>query len=400
VRPRLLLLNQYYAPGLEATAHLFAELCESLAGDFDTTVLTGRVRTHPELPDREERNGVEVIRVRSATHDRAHLGRRALNYVTYLTAALRAGLTAPRPDVVMCGTDPPVIGDVALAVARRHGAPLVVVSQDVFPEIAIALHRIENGLLARLLRVLVAVYLRRADRVVAIGDLMRQRLIGKGARPERVSVIANWTDVSAIAPQPKHNPWAVGHGFADRFVVMHSGNVGHAQDIDSLIRASTLLRDLENLRVLIVGTGARRAELGLLQETLEADHVVFYEFAPRELLGQTLGAADIHVVGLARGLAGYAVPSRLYGILAAGRPVIAAAEEGSETARLVREVGCGLVVPPGDPLALATTIRACHDGRHDLAEMGRRARRYAEEHADRSVAVARYRQLLDEVTGR
>src|SRR5207247_4084535 len=137
----------------------------------------------------------------------------------------------------------PIVGDVALAVARRHRASLVVISEDVFPEIAVALHRLESGPLVQLLRVLVSIYLRRADRVVAIGDVMRRRLEAKGARPDRLRVIPNWTDVSALLPQPKRNPWSLEQGIAERFVVMHSGNVGHAQDLDTLIRATTLLRD-------------------------------------------------------------------------------------------------------------------------------------------------------------
>src|SRR5439155_19447514 len=135
---------------------------------------------------------------------------------------------------------------------------------------------------------------------------------------------------------------------------------------------------LDDLRIVIIGTGARQAELVALAERLETEQVQFLEFQPRELLPQTLAAADVHIVGLARGLAGYVVPSRLYGVLAAGRPVIAAAEDESETAQLVREAGCGIVVPPGDPLRLAEAIRAAHEGRHDLVTMGRLAREYAE----------------------
>jgi colanic acid biosynthesis glycosyl transferase WcaI len=246
----------------------------------------------------------------------------------------------------------------------------------------------------------VRTYLRHADYIVAIGETMRRRLIEKGARPEHVRVIPNWTDVSAVTPGDKSNEWSRAQGLDSAFVVMHSGNVGHAQDLDTLIRSATLLRDLRDLRVVVIGTGARHAELVELATQLETDGVRFLEFQPRDLLPQTLAAADVHVVGLARGLAGYVVPSRLYGVLAAGRPVIAAAEAESETAQIVSEVGCGIVVPPGDPLRLAETIRACCDGEHDLAEMGRRARKYAELHADRSVAVARYRELLREVVGR
>jgi colanic acid biosynthesis glycosyl transferase WcaI len=396
-RPRLLVLNQYYWPGKEATANLFAELCEALAEDFEITVVTGRLRGRPELAAREVRHGVEILRVKSTAHDRAQLSRRALNYVTYLLSALRQGLAVRRVDVVLCGTDPPVIGDLALLVARRHRAPLVVISEDVFPEIAVALHRLRNPWLVSLLHLLVRTYLRRADRVVAIGDTMRHRLEEKGARSERLRVIPNWTDVQALRPGGKANAWSREHALDSGFVVMHSGNVGHAQDLDTLIRSATLLRDMDDLRVVIIGTGARYAQLVSLAERLETDHVQFFDFQPRKLLPETLAAADVHVVGLARGLAGYIVPSRLYGVLAAGRPVIAAAEDESETAQLVRAVGCGVVVPPGAPLALAEAIRACHDGVHDLGEMGRRARDYAERNADRSIAFARYRELLAEV---
>jgi colanic acid biosynthesis glycosyl transferase WcaI len=400
VRPRILLLNQYYWPGVEATAHLLSELCEGLAEDFDVTVVTGRLRGRPELPSRETRNGVTIVRVESAAHDRSSLYRRALNYVTYLAAAPRTALAEPRPDVVVCGTDPPIIGNVALAIARRRRAPLVVISEDVFPEVAVALNRLENGPLVRLLRVLVSNYLKRADRIIAIGEVMRRRLEAKGAPPERLRVIPNWADVTAISPQPKVNPWSVEQRITNRFVVMHSGNVGHAQDLDSLIRATTILRDLDDLLVLVIGTGARRAELAELRDVLEADKVEFLEFQDRDLLPQTLAAADVHVVGLARGLGGYVVPSRIYGVLAAGRPVIVAAEEESETAQLIRAADCGIVVPPGDPLALAEAIRACHDGAYDLADMGRRARAHAESTADRSLAVARYREVLEEVISR
>ena len=399
-KPRILVLNQYYWPGVEATAHLLAELCEALSEDFEITVVTGRLRGRTELPARQERNGVAIVRTKSTAYDRAQLLHRALNYVTYLLSALRTSFALPRVDVVVTGTDPPVVGDLGMIVARRHRAPLVVISEDVFPEIAVALHRLENPWLVRLLRVLVRRYLRRADRVVAIGDTMRHRLEEKGARPERLRVIPNWTDVSALVPGDKANEWSRAHGFHDGFVVMHSGNVGHAQDLDSLIRAATLLRDIDDLRIAIIGTGARHAQLVELAERLETDHVRFLSFQPREALPQTLAAANVHVVGLARGLAGYVVPSRVYGVLSAGRPVIVAAEDESETAQLVREAGCGIVVPPGDPLALAEAIRSCYDGVYDLSEMGRLAREYAEAHADTRHAVARYRELLAEVVGR
>jgi glycosyltransferase involved in cell wall biosynthesis len=342
-------------------------------------------------------DGVEVVRVRSTAFDRSNLPLRAINYVTYLVASLLTGLFSRKPDVVLCMTDPPVIADVALLVARRFRAPLVVVSQDVFPEIAVELKRLESKPLIDLLRALIGFYLRRADRVVAIGDTMRRRLEEKGAPADRITVIPNWVDTNAITPSAKGNDWSRQHGLDGSFVVMHSGNVGHAQNLDALVRATTFLRDLDDLVVAVIGGGARHTALVELAELLEADHVRFMGYQPRELLSLSLSAADVHVVGLARGLSGYVVPSRLYGILAAGRPVIVAADAESETARVVLQEGAGVVVPPGRPELLAETIRAAHDGELDLAGMGARGRAYVVREADRSVAFSRYRSMLSEL---
>jgi colanic acid biosynthesis glycosyl transferase WcaI len=396
-KPRLLVLNQYYWPGVEATAQLLTELCEALARDAEVKVVTGVLHGHEDAPRRVVQNGVEIVRVPSTSFERSKLGARAANYATYLTSALLRGLRGPRPDVVLCMTDPPIVADIALLVARRYRAPLVVISQDVFPEIAVQLKRLENPVAMRLLRGLVSLYLRRADRIVAIGDTMRRRLEEKGARPDRLRVIPNWVDTSRLVPLEKANDWARHIGLDEKFVVMHSGNVGHAQDLDSLVRAATFLRDLDDLAIFIIGTGARHAELVALTEQLEVDQVTFLYYQSRGVLAQSLSAADVHVVGLAPGLAGYVVPSRLYGILAVARPVIVAADPESETAQVVERVGCGIVVPPGRPELLARAIRDAHDGKYDLVEMGRRGREWVEREADRSVAVNRYRDLLREL---
>lgn len=397
-RPRIVVLNQYYWPGVEATAHLLTELCEALAVDYDVEVVTGVLHGHEKEPHELERNGVRIVRVVSTAYERAELGRRAANYLSYLGSALLHALQSEPPDLVLCMTDPPIVGDAGVVIGRKFGAPVLVVSQDVFPEIATELGRLSNPVVVGVLRTLVAAYLRRADRIVAIGETMRRRLEEKGAPPDRLRVIPNWVDTSAITPQPRDNDWARSHGLDSRFVVMHSGNVGHAQDLDSLVRAATFLRDLDDLRFVIAGFGARHAEMVALARRLDVrDRIRFLPYQKRERLPLSLSAADVHVVGLAKGLAGYVVPSRLYGILSAGRPVIAAAEEDSETARLVTEVGCGVVIEPERPELLARTIRAAHDGVFDLEAMGRRGREYVEREADRSVAMERYRALVAEL---
>ena len=396
-RPRVLILNQYYWPGVEATAHLLSELAEALADEFEITVVTGIV---PGTEAGEStRNGVRIVRVHSTAFDRSRLPLRATNYLTYLAQSLWTALREERPDVVLCMTDPPVIADIALVTARRFGVPLVVISQDVFPEVAVELGRLESRALVGALRLAIRFYLERADRVVAIGETMRRRLERKGAESARVEVIPNWVDTETLVPQARDNAWAREQELDDKFVVMHSGNIGHAQNLDALVRAATFVRDIDRLRIVLIGGGARRDELKSLARLLEVDQVRFMGYQPREALPFSLSSADMHVVGLARGLSGYVVPSRLYGILSVARPVIVAADRDSETARIIEDVGCGIVVPPGRPELLARAIRRAHDGELDLDEMGRRGREFVTAEADRRVAVARYRALLHEVAG-
>jgi putative colanic acid biosynthesis glycosyltransferase WcaI len=376
--PRLLVLNQYYWPGPEATAQLLTELCEGLAEAYDVTVVAGTARGAG--PGRRERNGVEIVRVPSTAFSRARLAARAANYLSYVTLAALRGFTARRPDVVLCQTDPPFVGDAARLVARRFGVPLVVVVQDLYPESARG--KLDPALL-RVLGAAVDVYLRNADRVVAISETMRRRLEGRGVEPARISVIPGWVDTEAIHP--------VDVDLHGRFVVMHSGNVGHAQELDTLIAAARAVGDVE---FEIVGNGARRDELE--RQAAGLPNVSFRPYRPRSELSASLSSASLHFIGLAPGLSGSVVPSRLYGVLAAGRPVLVAADEASEAAELVREAGAGIVVPPGKPDAVAAAIRAARDGDYDLDEMGRHGRDYVVSRHGRDAGIAAYRDLLEQ----
>ncbi len=268
----LLVLNQYYWPGVEATAHLLTELCEALAADFDVTVVTGRLRGREDAPDEEVRNGVRIIRVRSAVYDRAQLRapRRELRHVPRARCDSRALARPARRDPLH---DRPADG------GRARGRPR--------PCVPCSGRRRERGRLPRdrgraqaaratpssigLLGAITRFSLQRADRVVAIGETMQRRLEEKGVDAERLRVIPNWVDTSSLSPRPRDNDWARENGLVGGFVVMHSGNVGHAQNLDNLIRATTFLRDLDDLRAVIVGFGARHADYVALAERLEAD---------------------------------------------------------------------------------------------------------------------------------
>lgn len=397
---RVCFFNRSYWPDTGATGQLLTELAEDLVSihGMEVTVVTGTPLSAAGAAAREIRNGVRVVRARGTTFRAGRFAGRAANYITYFLSALWLGLRLPRQDVTVALTDPPIIGLAALAARPRRG--MVFLCQDVFPEVASVLEDFQspvvNALLARVNRFLVA----RAARTIALGETMARRLVeGKGADPARVSVIHNWADTTAIVPSPKMNPFARAHGLDRKFVVLHAGNLGMSQNLDTAIEAAALLRDRPDILLLFIGGGNRQAALEAAVAAQRLDNVRFLPFQPRDQLRWTYAASDLCLVSLKPGLAGYIVPSKLYPILAAGRPYLAAVEASSEVADLTARHGCGVVVPPGDAAALASAISRLSGDRAQLAAMGSRARDAAALFArDRQVAL--HAQVLRDIGGR
>jgi glycosyltransferase involved in cell wall biosynthesis len=273
----------------------------------------------------------------------------------------------------------------------------VFLCEDIFPEVATLLEDFQNRSINAALDRVNRYLLRSADGIVALGDRMRRRLVEeKGADPARVHVIHNWADCDAIVPGPKDNAFAREHGLVDRFVLMHSGNVGLSQNLEVLIDAADRLRAKERLTIAIVGDGSKRAALEAMTAARGLTNVRFFPYQPKALLHDSFAAADLFLVSLKAGIEGFIVPSKVYGILAAGRPYIAATDPSSEPAQIARESGCGLVATPGDPAALAEAIAAMYDDPAMTREMGARARLVAR-HYDRTVAVQSYHDLFERV---
>ncbi len=401
---RILVLNQYFHPDLAATGQLLTELCEDLSEHHDVRVVAGRPSYDPleAQPARglvsEDRHGeIRVYRTWSTSFPRRWMAGRLANYATYLASCMAGALRGGRPDVILTMTDPPMVAATALLAARMRGASFVYVHQDVFPEVALVLGRLREGPLADGLRRVNRLLRRRAARVVAIGRDMEARLLEQGVPLDKVEVIPNWADGSLIRPVEGPSPLRAEWGWRDRFVVMHSGNVGLSQGLETLVAAADLLRSHPDILIAIVGEGASKADLRRDAARRRLENVVFLPYQPKKALPESLAAADVHLLSLKRGLAGYIVPSKTYGIMAAGKPFIAAVEEGSEPALIVEEHGCGIRIEPGDPHALAGAILRARD--EPLEEMGRRGRQAFEKLYDRPIATAAYRELLETLVG-
>ena len=401
--------NRSYWPDQAATGQLLTELAEDLVSRYGTevTVVAGRSlnASREETGSRlsavrlEERRGVAIRRANGTRMRPTRFVARASNYLTYFAAATVASFNVGRPDVVVSLTDPPIVGLAALWTARRTGARFVFLCEDIFPEVATLVedfqNRAVNGALDRINRYL----LRSADGIIALGDRMRRRLVEeKGADPARIHVIHNWADCDAIVPGPKNNAFAREHGLVDRFVLMHSGNVGLSQNLEVLIEAADRLRSKERLTIAIVGDGSKREALEAMTEARGLTNVRFLPYQPKALLHDSFASADAFLVSLKAGIEGFIVPSKVYGILAAGRPYIAATDPSSEPAQIARESGCGLVAAPGDPAALADAIATMYDDPATTREMGARARLVARQY-DRTVAVQAYHEVFERVAG-
>jgi colanic acid biosynthesis glycosyl transferase WcaI len=397
--------NRSYYPDQTATGQLLTDLCEDLVRDHGCRVSV--VAGMPLLPawtvaplrrrglvSREEHNGVQIYRASGTRFSKTRFVGRATNYVTYFLSACYAGLRLERPDVVVALTDPPIIGLSAWLAGKRFGAPLVMAFKDLFPEVTVLLPDFHSPRVNAMLQAVNKFLVKRAASNVALGETMRQRLIdNKGAPPERTTIIADWADTSAVAPGPKRNPFSEQHGLAAKFVVMHSGNIGLSQSLETVVDAAALLTDLADLEVVFVGEGVKKTDLQEKARALQLSNVRFLPFTPKERLGESFASADVFIVSLQRGLAGYIVPSKLYGILAAGRPYVAAVEETCEVASITERHQCGLVAAPGDAQSLAARIREFYRDRALTMRFGANARTVGLSF-DRRRQVSKYMELF------
>jgi colanic acid biosynthesis glycosyl transferase WcaI len=401
-RSRILFVNRFYYPDHSATAQILTDLAEALAArDWEVSVVTSRMRYDDPsvaLPGRDSHAGVAIRRVWTSRFGRAGLVGRAIDYLCfYVTAFFAVVAVARRGDIIVAKTDPPLLSVIVALAARLRGARLVNWLQDLYPEVAAELGvGIMRGPLGKLLRGLRNASLRRARINIAIGERMAERLIAEGMPRAQVAVMPNWSDEQAIRPVARadlklRDEWDL----AGRFVIGYSGNLGRAHEPDTVLGAAHLLRDRDDIVFLMIGGGHESARLAerVAAQGLSA-RFQFRPYQPRERLSESLGTADIHWLSLRPELEGLIVPSKFYGIAAAGRPVIAVTDKDGEIARLVARDDCGVTVAPGDAVGLAAVIVALAGDPARVAAMGAAARTMLERDYGRADAFERWDRLF------
>jgi colanic acid biosynthesis glycosyl transferase WcaI len=402
---RIIFLNRFFFPDHSATSQILTDLAFHLAGcGIDVRVVTSRQRYDDPraiLPEAETIDGVAIHRIATTRFGRSALIGRGFDYLSFYTAACRAVLASARTgDILVAKTDPPLLSVAAMRAAKRRGLHLVNWLKDLFPEIAMELGvPFFHGPLGRGLRQLRDASLHAADANVVIGERMAEIVRARGIAPERIRLIPDWCDDEEIQPIAlADNPLREKWGLRDRFVVGYSGNLGRGHEFETVLAAAERLRDDQHFCFLFIGGGKKFPELALCVRKRGLDPLFrFLPYQERKTLKLSLGVPNVHLLSLQPELEGLILPSKFYGIAAAGRPIIAITASDGEIAGLVRRHDCGVVVEPGAGELLATTLRSLCANPARVAAMGHRARRMLDAHFTMRHAFQRWRSLIEEL---
>lgn len=401
---RLIFVNRYFYPDHSATAQLLSALAFALAErGWEIHVVCNRQRydaSNADLPSDESIRGVQIHRIWTTRFGRARLLGRSVDYLTfYGTAAWRLWRITRRDDIVVAKTDPPMLSALAGGVVKMRKAKLINWLQDLFPEVAQALRvRGVDGRVGHILRQLRDRSLRMARVNVVLGERMQEKVKLAGVAADRICVISNWECGQAVRPVPSNanrlrHEWHL----QDKFVVGYSGNMGRAHEFETAIRAAVLLRHRRDIQFVWIGDGAQRRWLEQQASQWQLDSFIFKPYQSRDRLFESLSLPDVHLISLRPGLEGLIVPSKFYGIAAAGRAVLFVGETDGEIALALRRHGCGYALAVGDGAALASRIAELSSDRRACYHMGERARHAFETNYEKQLALDRWEGILQHV---
>jgi colanic acid biosynthesis glycosyl transferase WcaI len=396
----VLVLDQYYPPDPVPTARHVRGLAERLAADgHSVAALVGQpsyVAGQAKEPARAQIGGVDVSRIELGSHTgRVSMSARVLGYARYLAGSWWRSRRR-EPDLVICFHNPPILALVAASIARRAGARMLYVIQDIHPDIVVAAGwpRVPRPAIwlweAANRRMLGA-----ADRIVVLGEGMKRTLVdGKGVPADRVEVLPPWPDPELDA-RPTDLEWRRAHDVQDdELLIVHAGNMGIMHPLDPLLDAAEALADAP-VRFVVVGGGVKREHWVDEVSRRGLDRIRFLEHQPDEDFLRLIAAADACYVPLEDGMERYAVPSRGYAYLSAGRPLIAAMGPGADLVEVLQETGSGWRVADG--AELSSLLRRLLADRPEVVAAGQRARAVFEERFRGPVVLERYSRLVGEL---
>jgi glycosyltransferase involved in cell wall biosynthesis len=400
--------SELYHPELTSTGFFVTGIAEGLAqhGRVGVEVLCAQptyALRGTRSPRHEVRNRVRIWRARSTTFHRDRLVGRAINTLTLtISLFLRALRVMRRGDQLLVVTNPPALPFAMILAAKIRGTESVLLIHDLYPDVLVATGMASNNsLLVRSYSRAARWLYRNADRIIVVGRDQRDLVVRRFQEASgRISVIPNWADTSRIRPAPaKGESLRRKLGLEGKFVVQHLGNMGRTHGIDAMAEAAERLLEYPDIHFLVVGSGFQKE--ALLKTVADTGLTNVSVLAPcsDDELEAYLNACDIALISFRSGMTGVSVPSRMYNVMAAGKPILAVADPESELARVVSEEAIGTVVQPDDSRQLAGAILAARDNPSRLDDFGRRARQVAVDKYSANVVLGRYLTLFGGGTG-
>jgi glycosyltransferase involved in cell wall biosynthesis len=398
---RLWVVSELYFPEETSTGYYMTRIAENLAGEYSVKVLCGQ----PNYSSRgkralkyELRNGVEIFRAAGTTLNKNVILFRLLNMLTLGLSILVGALRRFRAgDSVLVVTTPPSLPFVVAIASLVKGANYTLLIHDNYPEILFAVGKSgEGSLLAKIMHFLNRWLYKHCTRIIACGRDMRTLLEHKNAGLDtRIDVIQNWAELETVRPRPRsENALLRELGLYDRFVLLYAGNMGHPNDLETIVEAAKVLKRRPEIHFIFLGSGVKQGWLEKCVADSKLDNVTLLAPRPRSEQIDFLNACDVALISLVKKMRGVSVPSRMYNILATGKPTIALVEDGSEIAMVLDEEDTGWHIEPGDVEGLVKTIENIYEKRSELGPFGERARKAALEKYSLEKAIERYRAAL------
>ncbi|HZS48525.1 MAG TPA: glycosyltransferase family 4 protein [Blastocatellia bacterium] len=396
---RVLILNQFFYPDISATSQLMTDLAEDLVKmGADVTALCCRNQyiKGEELVSDEVYKGIRIVRVAVTQFDRASFVKRGVSYLSFYVSSFFKLIRLNRPDVILVLTTPPLIASVACMIKAISRCRVIYLVQDLYPDVAVQLGVLkEKSSFTRLLERVSKTTLSRSDAIIALGDCMRRRIEEKGTSPKKIHVIPNWADGDQIRTiERSENEFLREHRLTEKFVVFYSGNMGKVHDFDTILEAVRGLSSHSDIVFVFVGDGPKR---NLISDFIKENpdvNILLLPYRQRDELSVSLGAADVSLVTLSKGMEGLVVPSKVYGVMAAGRPIIFIGQKGSEAANTIENASCGYVIPNGQVSDLKNAILNLKADKCLAFQMGKNSRESFETKFDRRLVTRRYFDLI------
>ncbi|MEP7076926.1 MAG: glycosyltransferase family 4 protein [Acidobacteriota bacterium] len=400
-KQRLWVVTEVYYPEQISTGYYLTSIAEGLAPHLEVNVLAGQPNYGSRgltAPKHESRNNVEIFRASSTRLDKNVIPFRVVNMLTLgLSMFFKSLKLFKAGDSILVVTAPPSLPFTTALAALIKGSSYTLLLHDSYPEILVAVGKARPGsVFVRTVNLFNRWLYKHASKIIVVGRDMHALLTAKTAGLDiPIVTIPNWADLEVIGPEPrKENTLLAELGIGAKFVFMYAGNIGHPTDIETIIEAAAILRADDRFHFVFIGSGAKKPWLVDAVGKRELDNVTILDQRPRADQSVFLNACDVGIISLVPGMLGTAMPSRTYNILAAGKPILALTDEGSELAQVIDEEQVGWHIRPRQPKTLVKTILEIFDRKDELAEMGQRARAAAEAKYSLADAVRSYRGEL------